>query len=93
MRAATNGELARGPPEAYVGRRMIASEQLSLSYGSRVLFENVDIKFHRSESAEYWDLKVIDKDGNEIVWQNLDLLKISKVTIKYKEGEATASVE
>ena len=28
-----------------MGRRMIASEQLSLSYGSRVLFENVDIKF------------------------------------------------
>src|SRR4051812_26745664 len=44
--------------------------------------ETVDIKFHRSETAEYWDLKVIDKEGHEIVWENLNLLKISKVTLK-----------
>ena len=53
----------------------------------------VDIKFHRSEEAEYWDLKVIDKDGHEIVWENLNLLKISKVTLKYEESKATAEVE
>jgi hypothetical protein len=55
--------------------------------------EKVDIKFHRSETAEYWDLKIIDKDGHEIVWQNLDLLKISKVTLKYTDDNATAEVE
>ena len=55
--------------------------------------EKVDIKFHCSEDAEYWDLKVIDKDGNEIVWGNLNLLKISKLTIKYEGNTPTAEVE
>jgi hypothetical protein len=55
--------------------------------------EKVDIKFHRSEDAEYWDLKIVDKDGHEIVWENLNLLKISKVTLKYDESKATAEVE
>src|SRR2546423_1165962 len=55
--------------------------------------EAVDIKFHCNESAEYWDLKVIDKEGHEIVWENLNLLKISKVTLKYDESKPTAVVE
>ena len=55
--------------------------------------EAVDIKFHCTEDAEYWDLKIIDKDGHEIVWGNLNLLKISKVTLKYDESKATAEVE
>ena len=53
----------------------------------------VDIKFHCSTEAEYWDLKVVDKDGHEIVWENLNLLKISKVTLKYEDSKATAEVE
>ena len=53
----------------------------------------VDIKFHCDETAEYWDLKVIDKDGHEIVWENLNLLKISKVTLKLEDEKATAEVE
>ena len=55
--------------------------------------EAVDIKFHCSEEAEYWDLKIVDKEGNEIVWQNLNLLKISKVTLKLDENKPTALVE
>jgi hypothetical protein len=55
--------------------------------------ESVDIKFHATEEAEYWDLKIVDKDGHEIVWANLNLLKISKLTIHYTDGKATADVE
>ena len=55
--------------------------------------ETVDIKFHCNEDTEYWDLKIVDKEGNEIVWGNLNLLKISKLTIKYQDNEATAMVE
>ena len=55
--------------------------------------EAVDIKFHCNEPSEYWDLKVVDKEGNEIVWQNLNLLKISKVTLEYKDSTPTAVVE
>lgn len=53
----------------------------------------VDIKFDRTEKAAMWDLRVEDKDGNSIEWENLDLLKISKVTLHYSNGKATAEVE
>src|SRR5215217_7763650 len=52
--------------------------------------QSVDIKFHRSETAGDWDLKVEDKQGNSIEWHELDLLKISKVTLHYKDGKGTA---
>ena len=53
----------------------------------------VDIKFDRDEKAALWDLRIEDKDGNHIEWENLDLLKISKVTLHYKDGKGTAEVE
>jgi len=54
---------------------------------------NVHITFDRAEAAALWDLKVVDKDGNSIEWENLDLLKISKLTLHYKDGRAWADVE
>lgn len=55
--------------------------------------ETVDIKFNRDEKADKWDLKVEDSKGNSIEWNDLDLLKISKVTLHYKDGKGTAEVE
>ena len=55
--------------------------------------ESVEIKFSREEKAAMWDLRVEDKEGNAIVWENLNLLEISKVTLYYKDGKATAEVE
>jgi hypothetical protein len=55
--------------------------------------QTVDIKFHPDADAEYWDLKVVDKEGHEIVWSNLDLLKISKLTIHLEDDKATADIE
>lgn len=55
--------------------------------------EKLDIKFHRSQKAALWDLKIVDKDGHSIEWENLNLLEISKVTIDYKDGKATAKTE
>ena len=55
--------------------------------------QSVDIKFHRDETAAEWDLKVEDKQGNSIEWHDLNLLKISKVTLHYKDGKGTAEVE
>lgn len=53
----------------------------------------VHITFDRTETAALWDLKVVDKDGNSIEWEKLDLLKISKLTLHYKDGRAWADVE
>jgi hypothetical protein len=55
--------------------------------------EKVDIKFHRAEKAPLWDLRIEDKQGHGIEWENLNLLEISKLTIDYKDGKATAHAE
>lgn len=57
--------------------------------------QSVDIKFHRDETAAEWDLRVEDKQGNSIEWENLNLLKISKATLHYDAAskKATADVE
>jgi hypothetical protein len=55
--------------------------------------ESVHITFHPSEEAEKWDLRVADKAGTGITWEDLNLLKISKITLHYNDGKATAEVE
>ena len=55
--------------------------------------DELDITFSRSEKAKLWDLRVEDADGSFIEWENLNLLTISKVTLYYKNGKATAVVE
>jgi hypothetical protein len=55
--------------------------------------ETLDISFSRKERAKLWDLRVEDEDGAFIEWENLNLLEISKVTLFYKNGKATAIVE
>ena len=51
------------------------------------------IKFHRSENASKWDLKIADTKGNSIEWNDLDLLKIKKITLHYDGKKATAETE
>lgn len=55
--------------------------------------KSVKINFERGTKTKIWDLKVVDKDGKATVWQNLDLLEISKVTLHFDDGKATAEVE
>ena len=55
--------------------------------------EELEITFSRKEKAKYWDLRVEDEDGAYIEWESLNLLEISKVTLYYKNGKATAVVE
>lgn len=55
--------------------------------------QSVEIKFSREESSENWDLKVVDSEGTEITWQDLQLTKIRKVTLHFEKGEPSAAVE
>ncbi len=57
--------------------------------------QSVDIKFNRTETAADWDLRIEDKEGNAIEWENLNLLKISKLTLHYDQAtkKATADAE
>ncbi|HEV7843982.1 MAG TPA: hypothetical protein VGO69_09825 [Pyrinomonadaceae bacterium] len=55
--------------------------------------ESLKINFSREEKAAKWDLKIVDKEGNSIEWESLNLLEISEVTLHYKDGRAWAEVE
>jgi hypothetical protein len=55
--------------------------------------ESVNITFSPKEKAAMWDLRVEDKGGNSITWENLNLLEIGEVTLYYKDGKATAEVK
>ena len=55
--------------------------------------ESTDIEFDDEEEAAKWDLRIEDKQGNSIEWADLDLTEISKVTLNYANGKATAKVE
>lgn len=55
--------------------------------------QSVEIKFHRNEKAAKWDLKIEDKQGTSIEWEDLNLLEISKVTLRLKDGKGVADVE
>ena len=63
--------------------------------GADTLAANADIEivFHRKEKAKLWDLRIEDEDGSFIEWENFNLLKISKVTLYYKNRKPTAIVE
>ena len=54
---------------------------------------SVVIHFAPSDKTKDWDLKVVDGKGKSIVWEKLDLLQISKVTLHYADGKASAEVE
>ncbi|MCU1265979.1 MAG: argininosuccinate lyase [Acidobacteria bacterium] len=55
--------------------------------------ETLEINFSRKETAKLWDLKIVDKEGTSIEWENLNLLEISEVTLHFKDGKATAEVK
>ena len=59
------------------------------------VFSNGDswqIKFHRSATTCKWDLKVVySDDDSSAVWDNIDLCKVEKITIKYDRKSNTTS--
>ncbi len=55
--------------------------------------DQVEIKFSRTAKGKIWDLKVSDQDGKGYVWENINLREVSKVTVEYKGGKATATYE
>jgi hypothetical protein len=55
--------------------------------------ETLEIKFHRTEKAAHWDLRVEDSEGHSIVWESLNLLEISEVTLHFKDGKAWADLK
>ena len=58
--------------------------------------ESGKVTFSPEAEAESWDMKIVWVDeGEDVVWKNLDLSKISKLTLRYNADtdETTAEVE
>ncbi len=54
--------------------------------------ESLTIKFPRKTKAAHWDIRIEDKGGNSLEWEDLNLLEISEVTLHYKNGKAWADL-
>jgi hypothetical protein len=56
--------------------------------------ESVKITFDDRDKHVHWDLKVTDKDGNSLEWEDLNLVEISEVTLHWdaKKGKGWADI-
>lgn len=55
--------------------------------------EEVNIHYSRNEADPKWDLKIVDEEGETVIWKGLNLLKAHRITLHYKDGTPTADVE
>nr|WP_246499341.1 hypothetical protein [Azospirillum soli] len=57
--------------------------------------EYFEVSFDKAEKTCKWDMKVAYDDGETAVWENLDLCKISKLTLKWNKntGVTSAGIE
>jgi hypothetical protein len=55
--------------------------------------QECDIQFDKKEDVCNWDLKITDKDGNFLYWENIDLCKWAKITLHWDGQKGTATFE
>jgi hypothetical protein len=55
--------------------------------------EDLLILFPDKTKSKFWDLRIEDEDGDFIEWDNLNLLKISRVELFFKKGVPTADLQ
>lgn len=64
-------------------------------FGDKVLPDGnqVVVSFPVDESHCRWDIKIVDSDKDEVIWNNLNLCKVNKITLLWEAGKATAALE
>ena len=77
----------------YPIKHLYVAENHSNSWQEDVLGRDVlndgeyfELAFGKAEQTCKWDMKVVYDDGESAVWENLDLCKISKVTLKWNKN-------
>jgi hypothetical protein len=57
--------------------------------------ESLKISFDDRDKNVHWDLKVVDKQGNSLEWEDLNLLEISELTLHWdaKKGKGWADIK
>lgn len=86
----------------YALKHIYVSEAHSNSWDDDILgrdilndSETLDVTFGKADKTCKWDLKVAYDDGETAVWENLDLCKIAKLTLKWNKntGVTSANIE
>lgn len=56
--------------------------------------QSLPLKFSPDSNTAKWDMKIVWVDeGEDVVWQNLDLSNLSKLTLRYNADTDETSVE
>ena len=89
-----------------VNKTGVVIDQLNLSpadtdeWGGDILGVDVlpsetecEIVFAPNEQQCIWDLRIMDSEGNAIVWYDIDLCKYSVITLFWDGEKATATFE
>lgn len=55
---------------------------------------HVDITFPYADKTDCaWDLKIVDEDGDAVVWEGIDLCAASEITLHYANKRPTADIK
>ena len=52
--------------------------------------EKITIEFSHKESECMWDMKIVDADDDDIIWEDFNLCKIHEITLLYQNKKPTA---
>jgi hypothetical protein len=55
--------------------------------------QQVTIKFSHKETECVWDLKIVDEEKDDVVWEDINLCKASQITLKYEGKHPTAEIK
>ena len=55
--------------------------------------EEVEITFSRKETECVWDLKIVDEDDDDVIWEDINLCKAEQITLYYRNGKPTAEIK
>ena len=55
--------------------------------------ETVTIQFSHKETECLWDMKVVDEDGDDVIWEDFDLCKAKQITLRYEGKRPTAEIK
>jgi hypothetical protein len=107
MLATTAGVLAQGKQDfTLINKTGLTISELYLSpskvdeWGEDVLGLDVlatgdkaVISFGRGRKACMWDIKIVDDEDDDVIWENIDLCKASEITLKYEGKVPTAIIK
>ena len=84
----------------YAFHEIYVSESVSEDWEEDILDDDVlesgqtlNINFDTDSRQRYWDLRIVDEEDDETIFEHFDLSRIRKITVCYEDGEMQAEYE